>query len=189
MTAGGCAKPSSSSRGRSEPAGSRLASRSQRTPISLSLFSLPSPPRPPLLTGPCGFIVPPSAVSGRAGSSTGPHTLPCQGAVARRAPCPESGSGSPSTPPSLAPVPPAIASWPPLRLLSSGALCAEPPLPARCWGLLPGCWQGPHGGERGARLHPCSVSSQGRAIVPGWEEGVRFGLLSIYTLMPHVHPK
>lgn len=52
-----CAEPSSSSRGRQEPAGSRPASRSRRTPIALAVFFLPSPPCPPLLTGLHGFIV------------------------------------------------------------------------------------------------------------------------------------
>lgn len=62
--------------------------------------------RPPLLTGPGGFIIPPSAVSSRAGGRAGPHTLPLprEGAVACGAPCPESGSGSPPTiTPSLGP--------------------------------------------------------------------------------------
>lgn len=73
----------------------------------------------------------------------------------------------PPSPPALAPAPPAMASWPPPPLLSSGVLHAEPPPPARGRSSLPGCWRGPP-----APLHPCSVSSQGRAMVPGWEEGV-----------------
>lgn len=70
--------------------------------------------------------------------------------------------------PSLAPTSPVSASWMPPWLLSSGVLHAKPLLPAQCWGLLPGCWQGPCRRERGAGLPlSCFVSGQSHSTRVG----------------------
>lgn len=178
MIAGPCAKPSCSSQGRWEPAGSHLFS------WWCVLFPSVLPTASSSVGRATGVIV---GHQPQGWQQWGPTHAASQGCSCARSTLIQISLRHPLHTSILAPVPPVIASWLPPWLLSSGVLLAEPPPPTQCSDLLHSCWQGPPGREGGDSLYPCSILFHDRAIVPGWEEGV--GLLSIYRLTPCVHLK
>lgn len=131
--------------------------------------------RPPLLTGPRGFIVLPlPSAAGLAAERAHTRCL-CLARVRSHAEHPAPNPARAFPPQHPQPWPPRLQPSPAGLLRRCCHLERRTPSllrQPRARGSLPGCRRGPPGGEAGARLHPCSVSSQGRAVVLGWEEGV-----------------